>query len=29
MSWIDATGLELADSRETAPGEYLFHIRKP
>ena len=29
MSWIDATGLELADARETAPGEYLFHIRKP
>ena len=29
MSWIDATGLELADSRETAPGAYLFHIRKP
>jgi TusA-related sulfurtransferase len=28
-SWIKATGLELADARETAPGEYLFHIRKP
>lgn len=27
-SWIEATGLELADARETAPGEYLFHIRK-
>ncbi len=28
-SWIKATGLELADARETAPGEFLFHIRKP
>ena len=27
-SWTRATGLELADARETAPGEYLFHIRK-
>ncbi len=28
-SWVKATGLELADARETAPGEYQFHIRKP
>ncbi len=28
-SWIKATGLELADARETAPGEFLFQIRKP
>ncbi len=27
-SWTRATGLELADARETAPGEYVFHIRK-
>ncbi len=27
-SWTKAVGLELADARETAPGEYLFHIRK-
>ena len=27
-SWTKTTGLELADSRETAPGEYLFHVRK-
>ena len=28
QSWVRATGLELADSRESAPGEYQFHIRK-
>ena len=28
-SWIKATGLELAEARETAPGEFRFHIRKP
>ena len=28
-SWTKAVGLVLADARETAPGEYLFHIRKP
>jgi len=27
-SWVKATGLELADSRENAPGEYQFYIRK-
>jgi TusA-related sulfurtransferase len=27
-SWVKATGLELAGSRERAPGEYEFHIRK-
>jgi tRNA 2-thiouridine synthesizing protein A len=27
-SWVKATGLELADARESAPGEYMFHIRK-
>jgi TusA-related sulfurtransferase len=27
-SWTKATGLELADARESAPGEYMFHIRK-
>jgi TusA-related sulfurtransferase len=27
-SWTKATGLELADARETAPGEYVFHICK-
>jgi len=27
-SWVKATGLELADARENAPGEYVFHIRK-
>ncbi len=27
-SWTKATGLELADARETAPGEYRFLIRK-
>lgn len=27
-SWVKATGLELADARESAPGEYVFHIRK-
>jgi tRNA 2-thiouridine synthesizing protein A len=27
-SWAKATGLELADARETAPGEYVFHICK-
>jgi len=27
-SWVKATGLELADARESAPGEYRFHIRK-
>lgn len=27
-SWVKATGLELADTRECAPGEYQFHIRK-
>jgi TusA-related sulfurtransferase len=27
-SWVKATGLELADARESAPGEYQFQIRK-
>ena len=27
-SWVKATGLELADARENAPGEYVFFIRK-
>lgn len=27
-SWTRATGLQLADARESAPGEYVFHIRK-
>jgi len=27
-SWVKATGLELADTRECAPGEYQFQIRK-
>ena len=27
-SWVKATGLELADTRESAPGEFQFHIRK-
>jgi len=27
-SWVKATGLELADARERAPGEYQFDIRK-
>jgi TusA-related sulfurtransferase len=27
-SWVKATGLELADARESAPGEYQFYIRK-
>ena len=27
-SWVKATNLELADARESAPGEYVFHIRK-
>jgi TusA-related sulfurtransferase len=27
-SWVKATGLELADARESAPGEYVFHIRR-
>jgi TusA-related sulfurtransferase len=27
-SWVKATGHELADARESAPGEYVFHIRK-
>jgi TusA-related sulfurtransferase len=27
-SWVKATGLDLADARESAPGEYVFHIRK-
>jgi len=27
-SWVKATGLQLADARESAPGEYEFHIRK-
>ena len=27
-SWVRATGLELANARESAPGEYEFHIRK-
>jgi hypothetical protein len=25
---VKATGLELADTRESAPGEYQFYIRK-
>jgi TusA-related sulfurtransferase len=27
-SWVKATGLQLADARESGPGEYEFHIRK-
>jgi TusA-related sulfurtransferase len=27
-SWVKATDLELADARESAPGEYRFYIRK-
>lgn len=27
-SWVKATGLDLADARESAPGVYVFHIRK-
>lgn len=27
-SWVKATGLELAESRERAPGEFQFYIRK-
>ena len=27
-SWVKATGLDLIDARETAPGEFQFHIRK-
>ena len=27
-SWVKATGLELADARESARGEYQFQIRK-
>jgi TusA-related sulfurtransferase len=27
-SWVKATGLELVDARESASGEYRFHIRK-
>ena len=27
-SWVKATGLELADARESAPGEYQFLLRK-
>lgn len=27
-SWVKATGLELADTRESAPGEFHFQIRK-
>jgi len=27
-SWVKATGLELADARESAPGEYRFYIRR-
>jgi TusA-related sulfurtransferase len=27
-SWARATGHELVDAREVAPGEYQFHVRK-
>jgi TusA-related sulfurtransferase len=27
-SWVKATGMELVDARERAPGEYQFQIRK-
>ncbi len=27
-SWVNAIGLELADTRESAPGEYQFYFRK-
>jgi TusA-related sulfurtransferase len=27
-SWVKATGLELADARESASGEFRFYIRK-
>ena len=26
-SWVRATGIELADTRERAPGEYAFYLR--
>jgi TusA-related sulfurtransferase len=28
QSWVKATGLELVDARESAPGDYQFSIRK-
>lgn len=28
LSWVKAIGLELADTRESAPGEYHFYLRK-
>ena len=28
QSWVKATGLVLLDARESAPGEYQFHIGK-
>ena len=28
LSWVQATGLELADTRESAPGEYQFLLRR-
>ncbi len=27
-SWVNAIGLELADTRESAPGEYQFYLRR-
>src|SRR5487761_2083984 len=27
-SWVSAIGLELADTRESAPGEYEFYLRR-
>lgn len=27
-SWVKATGLQLLDAREAAPGQYVFDIRK-
>lgn len=28
QSWVKAIGLELADTRESAPGEYQFYLRR-
>ena len=28
LSWVQATGVELADTRESAPGDYQFLLRR-
>ena len=28
LSWVKAIGLEMADTRESAPGEYHFYLRR-